>query len=209
MTEQQINVNALPFKPGDWVKVMKKPKQAIAIKKGDVIQVEQVSPSKQMVRIGNPDAGWDYLNWNEIDLTLPPPDLSVRNDREVSVRNDKQPDICEHQRVIEEIKRLFESVPVSLRDDILEDLLSLRNDSIDGGSLSFSNDTPQIVWLSPGGRKVKYPWFKWRSKRAYIGGGSEDSKLSNARVAKVRQWIAEKIPPGEIIRRVKAKEFNA
>ncbi|MEB3282372.1 MAG: hypothetical protein VKK42_25990 [Lyngbya sp.] len=204
-----VNINSLPFKSGDWVKVVKKPKNAIAIRKGDVIQVEQVSPSKQMIRIYDCDAGWDYLSWDEIELTSPPTDLSVRDDSEVSVRDDKQADICDHQGIVEEIKRLFESVPVSLRDDILEELMSLRDDSIDGSSLSFRDDKPRIVWRSPAKREDKYPWFEWRGERAYIGGGSQDAKFSNGRIAKVLEWMAEKIPPGEIIRRIRAKEFNA
>ena len=44
-------MNSLPFKPGDWVKIIKKPKEAQGLLKGDVIQVEQVSPSRQMIAL--------------------------------------------------------------------------------------------------------------------------------------------------------------
>lgn len=239
MTDQQINVNALPFKPGDWVKVVKKPKEAKAIRKGDVLEVEQVSPSKQMIRIGSPDFGWDYLNWDEIALTLPPPDVSLRDDNvqdNPSLRDDKQPDICEpvkmsvhddneaslctdkpdhplwqdslDRRIMEDIRCLFNRLSPSLRDDIIEELLSLRNDSIDDSkTLSFFK-YPQIVWLSPGGRQAKYPWFQWRGERAYIGGGNEESAIANGRVAKIREWLDAGVRPVEIIRRIRGKQFD-
>jgi uncharacterized protein YqfB (UPF0267 family) len=245
MSAQQLEIlvtanSDSPFKRGDWVKVVKKPKQAKAICKGDVLQVEDVSPNKQMIRVGHPDCGWDYLSWNEIALTLPPVeasfrddkeasfrddkeasfrddkqpdicepvDVSLRDDSEASFRDDKQPDICEHEKVTGEIKRLFESLPVSFRDDILEELMSLRDDSIDGKSMSFRDDKPRIVWRSPAKRSDKYPWFEWRNERAYIGGGREESSIAQGRIAKVLEWLAAKIPPGEIIQRIRAKQFE-
>ncbi len=222
-----------PFKRGDWVKVVKKPKQGISIRKGDVVQVEEVSSTKQMIRVGNPDFGWDYLNWNEIALTLPPPDVSLRDDKqpdicepvemsrddsEASFRDDKQPDICEpdhplwqdslDRRIMEDIRCLFNRLSPSLRDDILEELMSFRDDSIDGKSMSFRDDKPRIVWRSPAKRDDKYPWFECREGRAYIGGGTEESPIAQSRVAKVLEWLAAKIPPGEIIQRIRAKQFE-
>ena len=64
------------------------------------------------------------------------------------------------------------------------------------------------MWLSPGGRDAKYPWFEWGKLRAYIGGGDRNSLIAQKRVALVQSWIDERIPPGEIWRRVKAKNFN-
>ena len=202
-------MTSLQFKPGDWVKVVKKPKGVCSLLKGDVVQVEQVSPSRQMIRIVNPDTGWDYLNFSEVELTLPPNQNVVterQNRRHGTTENSEVPTLLE---VLDKIKAILEEIPVSSRDDIVYEILSWRDDKASDRRTSWRNDKPRIVWRSPAGREDQYPWLECRYDRAYIGGGRRESKAAQQRVAIVRNWIEKEILPlDEILHRIRTKQFN-
>ena len=136
-----------------------------------MIQVEQVSPSQQMIRISDPEYGWQYLSFDEIELTLPDPEPVATGTTNLSVRDDKPTEILSPEKALYMINAILERLNVSVRDDVIDNLLSVRDDTIDSERLSELQEHPKIIWRSPGGREAKYPWFECGKLRAYIGGG--------------------------------------
>jgi hypothetical protein len=199
--------NNLPFKPDDWVKVIKKPENAIAIKKGDIVQAEQVNPKAQLIRISDPEVGWEYLRFDEVELTLPPPEPVVTGTTSLSSRERQRFQTPHPEKALSEIKEILSRLHIEDRKVVIEKLMSSRDDIVDNGIVSAFNETPKIIWRSPGGRDAKYPWFECGKLRAYIGGGDRHSPIAQKRVALVQQWINEGIPPSRIYRLVKAKNF--
>ncbi len=202
------NPNTLPFQAGDWVKVIKKPKNAVILKKGDIVRADQVSPQRQMIRISDPDVVWEYLHFDEIAPCPPPPEPVGTGTTDLSVRERQGYQTPQAKKALTEIKAILASLDVSVRDDIIEKLVSSRDDTIDNERLSELQEHPKIIWRSPAKREAKYPWFECGKLRAYIGGGDRNSPIAQKRVALVQYWIIKNIPPVEIIRRIKAKEFH-
>lgn len=197
----------LPFKPDDWVIVVKKPAGAIAIKKGDVIQVEQVNPKERLIRISDPDLGWQYLSFDEVERTLPSPQPVVTGTTYVSSR-ERQGYLTPHaEKALDKVKKILARLNRQDRASVIENLMSSRDDIVDNEIVSSLTDSPKIIWRSPGGREAKYPWFEYGKLRAYIGGGDRTSMTARKRVEIVQRWIEEGIPPSAIYRRVKSKNF--
>jgi len=61
------------YKAGDWIKVRKKPAIAVWVKRGEIFQINAVSPKDGSIRFWNPYIDqWDFLYPDEIKLTVEP-----------------------------------------------------------------------------------------------------------------------------------------
>ncbi|MEZ2275438.1 MAG: hypothetical protein ACBR12_00960 [Microcoleus sp.] len=61
------------YKAGDWIKVRKKPTIAAWVKRGEIFQINAVSPKDGSIRFWNPYIDqWDFLYPDEIKLTVEP-----------------------------------------------------------------------------------------------------------------------------------------
>jgi hypothetical protein len=202
------NTDYLPFQPGDWVRVVKKPKSATAVAKGEIIQADQVSPNLRMIRFLDPEMGWQHLGFDEVEAAPSARESVVTGTTRLSVRERQRYDTPHLEKALAEIKEILSRLQIWEQKALIAKLLSSRTDTVDNEVASTFNGTPKIVWKSPGGRDAKYPWFEYGKLRAYIGGGDRHSDFAWARVQRVTRWILEDIPPAEIVRRIKAKEFD-
>ncbi|MGB3533525.1 MAG: hypothetical protein WBA13_08400 [Microcoleaceae cyanobacterium] len=201
--------NYLPFNPGDWVRVVKKPRNAIAIKKDDVIQVDQVNIQQQMIRTMDTEYGWQYLGFDELEAVPSAPEPVVTGTTEMSSRERQEAETPHVYKILAEIQEILSRLQIWEQNIIIEKLMSSRDDTIDNEIVSELQEYPRIVWRSPGGRTAKYPWFECGKLRAYIGGGDRNSPIAQKRVALVQEWINQGIPPTNIYRRVKSKQFQS
>src|SRR4028119_889600 len=61
------------YRAGDWVKVQKKPGFAAWVKRGEVLQINQVHPINGSLKFWNPHIKqWDFLYPEEVKLTVEP-----------------------------------------------------------------------------------------------------------------------------------------
>jgi hypothetical protein len=190
------------------VRVVKKPKSATAVAKGEIIQADQVSPNLRMIRFLDPEMGWQHLGFDEVEAAPSAREYVVTGTTRLSVRERQRYDTPHLEKALAEIKEILSRLQIWEQKALIAKLLSSRTDTVDNEVASTFNGTPKIVWKSPGGRDAKYPWFEYGKLRAYIGGGDRHSDFAWARVQRVTRWILEDIPPAEIVRRIKAKEFD-
>ena len=160
------------YKPGDWVKLRRKPTIAAWVKRGEVYKVNRVHPIDGSLQFWNPFTNeWDFLYPDEVKLApaplvvedvLPPPVDSVS--------------------------------PASTLADT-EYIAEVAEE--DYVSKAISTYQPRGT-----ARSGEYFRFSYRDgsrmRHIHIRGGNTDSPIAQAKVQEVRSLLAIGIPPAEI-----------
>ena len=160
------------YKPGDWVKLRRKPTIAAWVKRGEIYKVNRVHPIDGSLQFWNPFTNeWDFLYPDEVKLApaplvvedvLPPPVDSVS--------------------------------PASTLADTEYTVEVAEDDSV---SKAISTYQPRGT-----ARSGEYFRFSYRDgsrmRHIHIRGGNTDSPIAQAKVQEVRSLLAAGISPAEI-----------
>ena len=178
------------YKPGDWVKLRRKPTIAAWVKRGEVYKVNRVHPIDGSLQFWNPFTNeWDFLYPDEVKLApaplvvedvLPPPVDSVSP---ASTLAD-----TEYTVEVGDTEYTVEVGDTEYTVEVAED---------DSVSKAISTYQPRGT-----ARSGKYFRFSYRDgsrmRHIHIRGGNTDSPIAQAKVQEVRSLLAAGIPPAEI-----------
>jgi len=169
------------YKPGDWVKLRRKPTIAAWVKRGEVYKVNRVHPIDGSLQFWNPFTNeWDFLYPDEVKLApaplvvedvLPPPVDSVSP-----------------ASTLADTEYIAEVADTEYIAEVAEE---------DYVSKAISTYQPRGT-----ARSGEYFRFSYRDgsrmRHIHIRGGNTDSPIAQAKVQEVRSLLAIGIPPAEI-----------
>jgi hypothetical protein len=178
------------YKPGDWVKLRRKPTIAAWVKRGEVYKVNRVHPIDGSLQFWNPFTNdWDFLYPDEVKLApaplvvedvLPPPVDSVSP---ASTLAD-----TEYIAEVADTEYIAEVADTEYIAEVAED---------DSVSKAISTYQPRGT-----ARSGEYFRFSYRDgsrmRHIHIRGGNTDSPIAQAKVQEVRSLLAAGMPPAEI-----------
>jgi hypothetical protein len=184
------------YKPGDWVKLRRKPTIAAWVKRGEIYKVNRVHPIDGSLQFWNPFTNeWDFLYPDEVKLVpaplvvedfLPPPVDSVSPastlaDTEYTVEVAEDADT-------EYTVEVAEDADTEYTVEVAED---------DSVSKAISTYQPRGT-----ARSGEYFRFSYRDglrmRHIHIRGGNTDSPIAQAKVQELRSLLASGVPPAEI-----------
>jgi len=187
------------YKPGDWVKLRRKPTIAAWVKRGEVYKVNRVHPIDGSLQFWNPFTNeWDFLYPDEVKLApaplvvedvLPPPVDSVSPastlaDTEYTV------EVADTEYTVEvaDTEYTVEVADTEYTVEVAED---------DSVSKAISTYQPRGT-----ARSGTYFRFSYRDgsrmRHIHIRGGNTDSPIAQAKVQEVRSHLAAGMSPAQV-----------
>jgi hypothetical protein len=169
------------YKPGDWVKLQRKPTIAAWVKRGQVYKVNRVHPSDGSLQFWNPFTNeWDFLYPD--DVKLAPAPLAVEDVLPPPV------DSVSPASTLADTEYIAEVADTEYIAEVAED---------DSVSKAISTYKPRGT-----ARSGEYFRFSYRDgsrmRHIHIRGGNTDSPIAQAKVQEVRSLLAAGISPAKI-----------
>ncbi|MEG5018271.1 MULTISPECIES: hypothetical protein [unclassified Microcoleus] len=170
------------YKPGDWVKLRRKPAIAAWVKRGEIYKVNRVHPIDGSLEFWNPFTNeWDFLYPDEVKLAIAPPEIDSVS---------PAPTIADTEYTVEvaDTEYTVEVADTEYTVEVAED---------DSVSKAISTYRPRGT-----ARSGEYFRFSYRDgsrmKHIHIRGGNTDSPIAQAKVQEVRSLLAIGVAPAEI-----------